>query len=80
MYRVILHNADFTPRAFVVHVLQKYFNKADARATTIMTTAHKIGHASVAVYTYEIAETKTHKVNKYAVTHSYPLKFSFEVD
>ena len=80
MYRVILHNDDFTPRAFVVHVLQKFFSKVDPMATTIMMTAHKIGHASVAVYSYEIAETKTHKANKYGVVHSYPVKFTFEVD
>jgi ATP-dependent Clp protease adaptor protein ClpS len=80
MYRVILINDDFTPRAFVVHVLSKYFKKEEYIANTIMLVAHKSGFATVAIYSFEIAETKSNNANNYALANNYPLKFIFEED
>lgn len=78
MYQVILHNDDFTPRDFVVHVLEKFFRKSENQAVAIMLSAHKSGAAQVSIYTREIAETKVHQANQFSQQSQLPLKFSFE--
>lgn len=78
MYRVILMNDDYTPMDFVVHVLQKFFNKDLAEATRIMLEVHTQGSGVCGVYTFEIAETKVYQVNQYSRQNRHPLKCIME--
>lgn len=78
LYKVILMNDDFTPMEFVVHILLKFFGKAETEATKIMLQVHKSGSSIVGVYTYEIAQTKTHQVNDYSKQFEFPLLCKFE--
>ncbi len=78
MYKVIIHNDDFTPMEFVVHVLTRFFNLTDQDANHIMMEVHKKGHGIAGVYTREIAETKVAQVNAYSRQHEHPLKTSSE--
>jgi ATP-dependent Clp protease adaptor protein ClpS len=78
LYVVVLHNDPFTPRTFVVSVLQQFFSKSIAQATSIMLLAHNYGVGVVATYTHEIAEAKADQVNRYALEQGYPLQFSVQ--
>lgn len=77
-YRVLLMNDDFTPMDFVIHVLQKFFNKDHTEATQIMLQVHHKGSGQCGVFAYEIAETKVFQVNQYSKQNRYPLKCTME--
>src|SRR5213594_2035424 len=62
MYRVLLLNDDYTPMEFVVHVLERFFNKNRSEAERIMLHVHRRGVGVCGVYTYEVAETKVTQV------------------
>src|SRR5262245_51853021 len=57
LYRVLLLNDDYTPMEFVVHVLERFFNKDHEAAHRIMMHVHQHGIGECGVYTYEVAET-----------------------
>ncbi|TVQ39330.1 MAG: ATP-dependent Clp protease adapter ClpS [Spirochaetaceae bacterium] len=78
MYRVLLHNDDYTTMEFVVEVLVKIFRKTVMDATKIMLTVHKHGRGNVGVYTYDIAATKIQQVRRMAKEREYPLKCTME--
>lgn len=78
MYCVVLHNDSMTPRGFVVTALKACFGKTLREAELIMMEAHEKGHAVVAKFTREIAETKASKANEYSVKHGYVLLFTAE--
>jgi len=78
MYKVILHNDDYTTMEFVVEVLQKVFHKTPADATMIMLHVHRNGIGVAGVYTHEVAETKVTVVEAMAREHEFPLKCSLE--
>ena len=73
-YKVIILNDDFTPRDFVVHILQKFFRKNETDATHLMLEVHNKGLGVAGVFTFEIAETKAYQVNDYSRQHQHPLK------
>ncbi len=77
-YQVVIHNDDFTPRDFVVHVLQRFFGKDEPIATKLMMEVHLKGSGIAGVYTHEIAETKAYIVNEYSKQNEYPLKTTVE--
>jgi ATP-dependent Clp protease adaptor protein ClpS len=77
-YRVIIMNDDFTPMDFVIHVLQKFFQKDYTEATRIMMEVHQQGAGVCGVFTYEVAEMKAYQVNQYARKNKHPLKCSVE--
>jgi len=58
LYKVLLLNDDYTPMEFVIHVLERFFNKGREDATRIMLHVHHKGVGICGVYTYVIAETK----------------------
>jgi len=62
LYRVLILNDDYTPMEFVVHVLEKFFQKDAEAATKIMLHVHHHGIGECGVFTYEIAETKVTQV------------------
>jgi ATP-dependent Clp protease adaptor protein ClpS len=63
---------------FVVHILQKFFQKEFSEATTIMLQVHHQGRGLCGTYPFEIAETKVHQVNQYAKQNQHPLKCAME--
>lgn len=73
MYKVVLHNDDFTPMEFVVEVLQTFFALEREKAVQIMLVVHTHGKATCGIFTRDIAETKCHQVNEYARECQHPL-------
>jgi ATP-dependent Clp protease adaptor protein ClpS len=78
LYRVLLLNDDYTPMEFVVHVLERFFNKDRDAATQIMLHVHHHGIGECGIYTYEIAETKVTQVMDFARKHQHPLQCVME--
>jgi ATP-dependent Clp protease adaptor protein ClpS len=78
LYRVLLLNDDYTPMEFVVHVLERFFNKDRDAANQIMLHVHHHGVGECGVYTYEIAETKVTQVMDFARKHQHPLQCVME--
>jgi ATP-dependent Clp protease adaptor protein ClpS len=78
MYKVLLHNDDYTTRDFVVWVLQSVFRKSESDATIIMTHVHNNGVGIAGVYTFEVAETKVTKTMHLAKAQQFPLQLSIE--
>ncbi len=78
MYRVLLHNDDYTPMDFVVHLLREVFRRGDADATEIMYHVHNNGVGVAGVFTYEVAETKVAQVHLLARKSEHPLMASME--
>ena len=78
MYKVLLLNDDYTPMEFVVHVVEKFFNKNRQEATDIMLHVHRRGVGICGVFTYEIAETKVAQVMDFARANEQPLQCTME--
>ncbi len=78
LYKVILLNDDFTPRDFVVKVLKSVFRMSEGEAYGVMMTAHQLGACVVAVFTKEVAETKSEQANHMARDAGFPLAFTTE--
>ena len=78
MYKVLMLNDDYTPMEFVVHVLQRFFNKGPEDATRIMLHVHQRGVGICGVFTYEIAETKVNQVMDLARQEQHPLQCTME--
>jgi ATP-dependent Clp protease adaptor protein ClpS len=78
LYKVVLHNDDFTTMDFVVYVLRTIFHRNDAEAFTIMLKVHTEGIGVAGVYTYEIATMKAEKALSVARAHEYPLLCTVE--
>jgi ATP-dependent Clp protease adaptor protein ClpS len=73
MFRVLLHNDDYTSMDFVVEVLMGIFHKTQPQAEQIMLQIHEKGKAIVGVYTYEIAQMKVEQVRQRAKQNQFPL-------
>lgn len=80
MYRVVLHNDDYTTMEFVVHVLKTIFHKSEQESERIMLAVHKQGRGVCGVYTREIAQTKVEQVKLLAKQNQFPLLATYEVD
>ena len=80
MYKVLMLNDDYTPMEFVVHTLERFFNKNRQEATRIMLHVHRRGVGICGVYTYEVAETKVTQVMDFARQHQHPLQCTLEKD
>lgn len=78
LYRVLLHNDDYTTREFVVEVLTSVFHKSEVEATEIMLKVHNNGVGIAGVYTRDVAETKALTVEHLARQNGYPLRLSVE--
>jgi len=79
LYKVLLHNDDYTTKEFVVQILQYVFHKEHTAAVQIMLHVHRKGIGVAGVYLYEIAETKAALVESLARQQEYPLKCTVEV-
>ena len=78
MYKVILHNDDYTTMDFVIQVLETVFNKPHNEAFEIMLKVHKKGYGICGFYPAEVAETKVAIVHHLASEKEFPLKCSME--
>ena len=78
LYRVLLHNDDYTTMEFVVEILMVVFKRSMEDATRIMLNVHRNGIGVCGTYPYEIAETKVEIVETLARAGDFPLKCSME--
>lgn len=78
LYKVLLHNDDFTTMEFVVYVLQTVFQLGEAEAIAIMLQVHIEGVGVGGIYPYEIAEMKAEKVMSLAQQSEFPLLCTIE--
>jgi len=80
MFKVFLHNDDYTSMVFVVEVLMGIFHKSHDEAEKIMLHIHETGKAVCGVYTFEIAQTKAQQVKQKAKQNEFPLLATIEED
>jgi ATP-dependent Clp protease adaptor protein ClpS len=78
LYKVLLHNDDFTTMEFVVYVLESIFQMGEAEAITVMLQVHSEGVGVAGIYPYEIAEMKAEKVISLAQVNEFPLLCTIE--
>jgi ATP-dependent Clp protease adaptor protein ClpS len=78
LYKVLLHNDDYTTMEFVTGVLEGIFGKSPAEAFRIMMHVHENGIGVCGAYPFEIAETKVALVHERARRHGFPLRASLE--
>ena len=78
LFKVLIHNDNFTTMEFVVHVLESVFQLPEPDALRIMLQVHTQGLGVAGVYTYEVAEMKVEKVAQLARAHEYPLLCTLE--
>lgn len=80
MWKVILHNDDYTTQEFVVFILKSIFRKPEPEAVRIMMDVHRAGKGVAGIFTHEIAETKVAQVKSLAEQHEFPLLCSLEAE
>lgn len=78
LFKVILHNDDFTTMDFVVFVLEYVFNRTEPEAFSIMLQVHNAGIGIAGVYSYEVATMKSEKAMNLARAREYPLLCTVE--
>ena len=78
MYKVLLHNDDYTSMDFVVEVLAEVFHKSQEESVQIMLQIHEQGKAVCGLYAFEIAQTKAHQVKQRAKENEFPLLATIE--
>jgi ATP-dependent Clp protease adaptor protein ClpS len=78
LFKVILHNDDYTTMEFVVQVLESVFLRTPAEAYRVMMLVHTRGWGLCGVYPHEIAETKVAAVHDLAREQGFPLRASLE--
>ena len=78
LFKVLLHNDDYTTMEFVVQVLQTIFNMAEDKAIQIMLNVHVKGIGVAGVYTFEVAEMKVSKTIAMAREQEFPLLVTIE--
>ena len=78
MYRVLLHNDDYTTREFVVWVLQTVFHRAEVEAVQIMMHVHHNGVGVAGVYPFDVAEAKVRRTSELAEQNEFPLLTTLE--
>ncbi len=80
MWRVLLHNDDYTTQEFVVWILETIFHKDHGEAFEIMMSVHRSGMGIAGVYTHDVAETRVRTTKQLAEEHEYPLLVTMEPD
>jgi len=78
LWRVLLHNDDYTTQEFVVAVLETVFRKPRAEAFAIMLAVHQSGVGLAGVYTHDVAETKMTRTQRLAEEQEFPLLVTIE--
>ena len=78
MWKVLLHNDDYTTQEFVVWILETIFRKPEAEAVRVMLDVHKRGKGVAGVYPFDVADTKVAQVKAAAEQHEFPLLCTLE--
>jgi ATP-dependent Clp protease adaptor protein ClpS len=78
MWKVLLHNDDYTTQEFVVFLLKTVFRKAEPQATAIMLAVHRAGVGVAGVYTRDVAETRAERGRQLAEREGFPLLLTIE--
>jgi len=78
LFKVLLHNDNYTTMDFVVMVLVSIFRKPETEAIRIMLDVHHKGLGLVGVYPREIAETRVQQVMELAQQEQFPLLCTLE--
>src|SRR5438552_18095943 len=78
LYKVLILNDDYTPMEFVVHILERFFNKNREDAVQVMLHVHRHGVGVCGVFTFEVAETKVAQVIEFSRRHQHPLQCTME--
>lgn len=78
LFKVLLHNDDFTTMEFVVFVLEYVFKRSTEEAFSIMLKVHNEGIGIAGVYPYEVASMKAEKAMSFAKDHEFPLLVTIE--
>jgi len=78
LYKVLLHNDDYTTMEFVVWLLMTVFHHDQQSAHRIIRHVHTKGIGVAGVYTREVAETKVQKTLQLARSHEFPLECTME--
>ena len=80
MWKVLLHNDDYTTQEFVVWLLKTLFRKSESEATVIMLAVHKAGLGVAGIYTKDVAETRAERGRQLAEREGFPLLLTVEAD
>ncbi|HXH38699.1 MAG TPA: ATP-dependent Clp protease adaptor ClpS [Thermoanaerobaculia bacterium] len=78
LFKVLLHNDDYTTMEFVVWVLEAVFNMPEEQAIQVMLNVHIQGVGVAGIYTYEVAEMKVEKTIALAREQEFPLLATLE--
>ena len=78
LFRVLLHNDNYTTMEFVVLILMEIFHKNSDEASDIMFSVHEKGMGVCGVYPREIAEFRINQVMKRARQAGFPLLCTME--
>ena len=78
MWKVLLHNDDYTTREFVVSILQGVFRRSESESIAIMLHVHNNGVGVAGVYPLDVAEAKVQKVLVLAEQNEFPLLSTME--
>jgi len=77
-FQVIFLNDDVTTVEFVMHVLTSIFDHNADHAAVLTERIHHDGQAAVAIFPFEIAESKAVETTILARTNSFPLNVKIE--
>ena len=80
MWKVVLHNDDYTTMEFVVWVLQLVFQKSQDESLSLMLAIHQTGRGVAGTFTRDVAETKATQVMELAEANGMPLLCTTEPD
>ena len=80
LWRVLLHNDDYTTQEFVVWVLETIFHKPRGEAFAIMMSVHRSGIGVAGTFTHDVAETKVKATQQRAEEHEFPLLVTMEAE
>ncbi|MDP9362274.1 MAG: ATP-dependent Clp protease adaptor ClpS [Acidobacteriota bacterium] len=78
LFKVLLHNDDYTTMEFVVWVLESVFNMPEEQAIQVMLNVHITGVGVAGIYTFEVAEMKVEKTTAMAREQEFPLLATME--
>ena len=78
LFKVLLHNDDYTTMEFVIFVLESVFNMPEEQAIQVMLNVHITGLGVAGIYTFEVAEMKVEKTIAMAREQEYPLLATME--